>query len=109
MDPVLVNVLIGVAGAAMTVLAHKFGWKIPGLPDAVPAPQPKPQPVPLPLPGPIPDADALPAVDREAMEFLRWAIRAKSGEVKLDALDNAALLSIKPVVDELVSKAQPKV
>lgn len=57
-------------GAAAWVIAQRFGLKLP----LAPAPAP-----------------AVPAADKEAADFLAWALKVKAGYVRLDDHDKETL------------------
>lgn len=61
-------------GAAAWVIAQRFGLKLP----LAPAPSPAPAP-------------AVPAADKEAADFLAWALKVKAGYVRLDDHDKETL------------------
>jgi hypothetical protein len=76
----LQEIIIGAIGAAALYLLQRFNVA------------PSPAPV-----TPKPDA-----TDAELTAVHAYLIKAKAGEVKLDAYDKAVLSQIKPLIDELV-------
>lgn len=101
MDPNTIGLLAALAGSVLTVILHRYGIKVPGLPDpAVP-------PVLTPAPAPAPKPTPAPAADKPAVDFLAWLLKAKAGEIKLDNLDTETLLAIRPVFLGLLPTEQP--
>lgn len=72
-------------GAAVLLISHKLGIKVPGLPE------PPVKPV----------APADPAVDKEASEFLAWALKVKTGVLRLDEQDRETLKLIQVTLKEI--------
>lgn len=81
MDPILINAVVAAIGAALPILATRFGWKVPYL-----------------VPPPAPSAD------KEATDFFDWIVRVDTGATQLDTYDRAVLTSTKPVFDRVVGK-----
>jgi hypothetical protein len=90
MEPVtLTSLLYYVAPVVLTIVANRFGIKLPGQPEFK-FPLPSPVPGTNPIPGPTP-----PVADKEAVAFLNWLMSVKAGSIKLDSLDLEALRLIK--------------
>jgi len=74
-------------GAALMLVSHRLGIKLPLMPD----------PTPVAPVAPAPGGSA----DVEASEFLAWALKVKAGVIRLDDHDKETLKLISTALKEI--------